>query len=460
MLIHRSLRTASVLLISWACAGESPTGTGGTPPPPPPPPPPTTVEADLSVVSGDGQSGRLLQALNDPIVVQVTNPSGDPVSDIMVRFSPANLDLKGAVTPDSVRTNSQGTATANWTLGSYRGGQSASLQRMVISATISGVSSVVVEATTPSLIPITDMASESYLGHPGGLYPGGNSMPTTHADAGRAVANLIEPLDGNGDPDAGGRVVLLAVGSVNAHRAFCGQTPCAPTSFGGIASTDPAVDWPSLAIVDGAEMALDVSALEAPTQGVYDRIRNGALGAQGVTEAQVQAVWLLARPAVLEPYSPLTRASDQVTRLGNTIRAMKVRYPNLKVVFVSSVTYSGYSVPFYSVREPEGYEDGFAVKWLVQAQIDQMANGGTVSDARAGDLDYGTVAPWIAWGPYLWADGSRGRDDGLTWTGLDFDGSLGGRYVVSGITKAGDALLDFFKTSPQAQCWFVAGGVC
>ena len=174
----------------------------------------------------------------------------------------------------------------------------------------------------------------------------------------------------------------------------------------------------------------------------------------------MQAVWLLARPAPLEPYGALTRASEQVTRLGNIVRALKVRYPKIRVVFVSSVTYSGYSVPFYAVREPHGYEDGFAVKWLVQAQIDQMANGGVVVDARAGDLDYGTVAPWVAWGPYLWADGARGRADGLTWTGLDFDGSLGGRYVVSGIGKAGDALLHFFKSSPQTQCWFVAGGVC
>jgi hypothetical protein len=35
------------------------------------------------------------------------------------------------------------------------------------------------------------------------------------------------------------------------------------------------------------------------------------------------------------------------------------------------------------------------MKWLIEAQIDQMANGGTIVDERAGDLIYNTVAPYL-----------------------------------------------------------------
>jgi hypothetical protein len=142
------------------------------------------------------------------------------------------------------------------------------------------------------------------------------------------------------------------------------------------------------------------------------------------------------------------------TELGDILRALRVRYPHLQEVFLSSRIYGGYAISPLN-PEPYAYESGFSVKWVIQAQIQQMRNGGAVVDARAGDLNDNTVAPWVAWGPYLWADGSRPRSDGLIWQRSDFRAD-GTHPSPAGIAKVGSALLRFFLDSPFTRCWFRA----
>jgi hypothetical protein len=44
-------------------------------------------------------------------------------------------------------------------------------------------------------------------------------------------------------------------------------------------------------------------------------------------------------------------------------------------------------------------------------QVDQIRTGFNIDPARLGDLDYRTGnAPWLAWGPYLWANGALPRE--------------------------------------------------
>ena len=140
------------------------------------------------------------------------------------------------------------------------------------------------------------------------------------------------------------------------------------------------------------------------------------------------------------------------TYLGDIARAVKTRYPHAQMIFFSSRIYAGYATTTLN-PEPYAYESGFAVKWLVQAQIDQLRNGGVVVDAHAGDLNDNTVAPWIAWGPYLWASGTTPRSDGLVWQQSDF-GSDGTHPSTSGRTKVGTMLLNFFLTTPFTKAWF------
>lgn len=310
-------------------------------------------------------------------------------------------------------------------------------------------------------VPILDMGHTRYKTFPGRLYPGGNPVPADHAAAGAAHAAAIVPRDPAGAPDPAGKYVLLSIGMSNTTQEFCsasGATPCDPFTFTGQALADPAVNRTTLAIANGALGGRTADFWDSASDADYDRVRDTVLAPRGLSEAQVQIAWV--KVANAGPRTALTSPQADAWRLltqqGNIVRALKARYPNMQQVFLSSRIYGGYATTALN-PEPYAYESGFAVKWLVGAQIEQMRSGQV--DPRAGDLDYTTVAPWIAWGPYLWADGMRPRSDGLRWLRGDLAAD-GTHPSVSGRQKVGALLLDFFKTSPQASCWFLAGGSC
>lgn len=311
-------------------------------------------------------------------------------------------------------------------------------------------------------IPISEMtAAQSYLGYAGGLYPGGNTIPAAHLAAGIARARAIQPLDVNGNPSSTGKYVLVSVGMSNTTQEFCSAStpPCAPWSFMGQAAADPAVNRSTLVIVNGARSGQTASAWLSPTSAEYDRIRDSWLTPAGLTEQQVQIAWVKvanAQPTVSLP-SMAADAFTLVTQMGTIARTLVQRYPNLQQIFFSSRIYAGYATTTLN-PEPYAYESGFAVKWVVQAQIDQIQQNRIV-DARAGDLDYRTGAPWLGWGPYLWGNGMTPRSDGLVWTVSDLAAD-GTHPAQSGQQKVGALLLNFFKTSPVASCWFVASQTC
>jgi hypothetical protein len=69
-------------------------------------------------------------------------------------------------------------------------------------------------------------------------------------------------------------------------------------------------------------------------------------------------------------------------------------------------------------------------------------------------LDYNTVAPWVAWGPYLWADGTHARSDGLQWFCSDLIANDGTHPSMSGQQKVGTMLMNFMLNSKFATPWF------
>lgn len=313
-----------------------------------------------------------------------------------------------------------------------------------------------------TMVPINQLITGTYKGFPGGLYPASDDPPPAHQAEAVARAKSIAPTDTAGNPDAAGKYVFLSIGMSNTTQEFCsegGGPPCNAWTFTGQAAADGAVNHSTLAVVNGAAGGQAANTWESPSASNYDRIRDERLTPLGLSENQVQIVWL--KVANAQPTTALPQAGadayDLERRMGNIVRALKARYPNLKLVFVSSRIWGGYATTNLN-PEPYAYESGFSVKWLVQAQIDQMASG-AVKDTLAGDLDYHTVAPWMGWGPYLWAFGNEVRSDGLQWLHSDFQ-TDGTHPSQSGEQKVGALLMDFFSLMGYTRCWFLVGQLC
>ena len=321
-------------------------------------------------------------------------------------------------------------------------------------------------------VPLMDMIDSTYFGFPGLLYPGSNLAPEGHDLAGLDFASQVQPLSATGIFSPAGKIVLMSVGYSNTQGYFAnygsdsGPKAAFPTpeSFIGQANAHPSVNHLEVAFACGAGGGKDSYEWDQPTDPPYGFAEDNELGKLGLTEAQVQAIWLqgvIASPEaghglLTIPQSLITPGLTYVqaltAALGDTLRAIRVRYPNCQQVFLSSVNYTGYQ-PGTSTLQPDlyAYECSFAHKWVIEAQINQMAGKGI--DPVAGDLSYPAAAPWTAWALDLWANDGIARSDGLFWLPGDFVGDFIHPGPL-GVEKVGGRLLDFFLTSPYTSPWF------
>jgi hypothetical protein len=79
-------------------------------------------------------------------------------------------------------------------------------------------------------------------------------------------------------------------------------------------------------------------------------------------------------------------------------------------------------------------------------------------DPRIANLSYEQgMAPWVTWGPYLWANGTNPRSDGLVWLRSDYEAD-GATLSEAGARKSAGMLMKFLLTEPTAAGWFSPGG--
>ncbi|HEV2344943.1 MAG TPA: hypothetical protein VGS97_12675 [Actinocrinis sp.] len=281
-------------------------------------------------------------------------------------------------------------------------------------------------------VPIMDMGSQTYQGFPGGLYPGASdTRPAAYTAAGVSIAqNDVLPRDANGQVDAvNGKVALISIGMSNTSLEFTAFQQ----AVAGYANRNP-----HLVLVNGAQPGVDATGWDSPTATAWSVLAQ-RLQAAGISPLQVQAVWLKEQFLGDNLGAFPAGAQNLQSTLADIARIARSKYPNLQLGYVASRIYT-----YDPTRSAGAYQQGFAVKWLIQQQI----NGDP-------SLSYGPggVAPWLSWGPYMWADGTTPRSDGLTWLCSDFQ-SDGVHPAATGQQKVSHMLFNQFTTDPTSISWF------
>jgi hypothetical protein len=284
---------------------------------------------------------------------------------------------------------------------------------------------------------------------------GSNAMAADHFASGMAAASRVQPLDADGNPSPDGKIVFLAVGF--------GETARIMQSFLTITANDRRVERSKLVMLnaarDGANYRFWAEAPDANPQ--YTTVNADTLAPAGVTAQQVQIAWIEIDNA--PAFIPLGSADGDAyylkSYIAETLREIKRQYPNLQIAYLSSHTYAGYSTTGRS-HEPYAYEAGFSNRWVIWGQMEQerMDLPQMYWDTRTGFIDdtRQAVAPWVAWGPYLWANGATPRADGLAWLRGDFEAD-GETLSPSGAVKGAKLLFDFLLHEPTAKSWFLSG---
>jgi hypothetical protein len=278
----------------------------------------------------------------------------------------------------------------------------------------------------------------------GGLYPGGsNTRPPAHEAAGVALAHQVQPLNAAGQPSPSGKIGLTSLGMSNTATEFGAFIDLAA---GDAARSDQVV------LVNGAASNGVLERWVDPASQFYTTYwghLNQQVAAAGLTAAQVQVVWVkVAQAGSLSNFPADMQAVEAQYEL--LAHELRTRFANLKIAYFSSRT-RAYTYQRGLSPEPAAFEYGFAVRWLIEKQL-----GGDPAlnyDSARGPV----VAPYLAWGPYLWIDGQNPRSDGRTWPASMLADDCT-HPSPAGALAVAEMLLDFFKTDTTAAPWFLEAG--
>ena len=206
--------------------------------------------------------------------------------------------------------------------------------------------------TSFGLKPLTEMTAEDkYKGEDGGLYGGGyDEPPPKHQAAVRKELAKIVPLDAEGNPSKDGKIILLSLGGRHPTEDF--------SSFKKTVDADPEKS-PSVVIMDGALGG------QGPPKDGRNPLEHRLYKA-GATVKQVQVAMM--KQSFMSPKNDFPAHAqklrdDLIVDLNNC----KEKYPNLRVIYMTTRYYGGYGGSVNPERHSGASNDG-SIGWCRQGQ--------------------------------------------------------------------------------------------
>jgi len=294
--------------------------------------------------------------------------------------------------------------------------------------------------TPPDLkIPLIDLGTATFGDSVGGLYPGGANVPSgVYADDLYSVSRRIIPLDTFGNPSRSpdAKIVFLSMGgSTGGHNMKNLQNK----TYG-----NPLCNQ-NLQIINGNTGSGDgaLNNIVDPNHKYWAHVSTILHGTKSSFK-QVQLLYLETDDTtkfISWPQRPTLVKND----LEACMQVMKIKFPNLKIIYVLGRTRTFGSNAIWN-KEPSPYYFGWGCKWAIQDQIKGVP--------RTRYKGPNAVAPMITWGFYQWADSLPRQTDGFYWRSTETADGLHANLV--GQDSLTYRFQYFLLTDKNAQLWYAA----
>jgi hypothetical protein len=286
-------------------------------------------------------------------------------------------------------------------------------------------------------IPLNDLGINTFNDSVGGLYPNGQNTPsgTYAANLLKACKNIV-PIDTFGNTSNKGKVVFISIGgSTGGHnmKDLISKTNGNPLTN------------PNLKLFTCNNGTTDASLKDiSDTNSSYWLHVTGVIIASKSSNRQVQVIYLETDDTskiVNFPIRPTMVKND----LEECLRIFRIKFPNLKIVYVLGRTRTFGSKALWN-KEPCPYYFGWACKWAIQDQINGVR--GTQYIGK------NAVAPMITWGFYQWADSLPRKTDGFYWRSTETADGL--HANAAGEDTLSTHFQNFLLSDPTASIWYAA----
>jgi len=287
--------------------------------------------------------------------------------------------------------------------------------------------------TVEQSVPLNDLGPGTFMGYPGGLYPGGANTPSgQYADDLLAASQSIVPLDKLGVPVSTGKIVFISLGaSVGGHmmKALITKTKNNPVTNSKLLL---------LNCNQGAGFA-SLNDVMNPNSAYWTHVNQ--VITRNTSYQQVQVLYLETDDTarVTWPGKP-----DIVRKnIDSCLRLFKQKFLNIKLVYVLGRTRTFGNIKYWN-KEPNPYYFGWGCKWAIEDQI----NGLPGTEYKLANA----VAPMITWGWYEWADSLPRKTDGFSWRSSQTVDGL--HATTEGQDTLATRFQNFLLTDPYASIWY------